>query len=351
MHTVICKIDPARAKDAAFSEAERDILRAAGEIIRGGGLVAFPTETVYGLGASALDAAAAEKIYRAKGRPSDNPLIVHLSSPDEAEKYAYVNDLYRALARRFMPGPLTLILPKKACIPDSVTGGLSTVALRVPENKIAAALIASAGMPVAAPSANLSGKPSPTRARHVIEDMDGRADMIIDGGDCAIGLESTVALVEENSVKILRPGAVTAEMLSRVAPVTMDKTVLQKPEGDLRPLSPGMKYRHYAPAAPVTMVAGAPEAVLRFFRARLEEDPRTGIIAHGSYKDQIAGKNVFYLPDDRAGEAHELFDVLRRFDGTDARRIYAVTPQKDGVGLAVYNRLIKAAGFHLVNAE
>ena len=231
------------------SGCDADVLERAGELIRCGELVAFPTETVYGLGANAYLAESARKVYAAKGRPSDNPLIVHVNDSADASLFAETNETYEKLAKRFMPGPLTVILPKKDVIPDEVTGGLRTVAVRCPSNPIARELIRRSGVPIAAPSANLSGKPSPTCAEHVMQDMDGRIAMVIDGGECEIGLESTVIAVSGNSANVLRPGAVTPDMLrSAGIAVTVDEAVTDPAKAGSAPQSPGMKYKHYAPS-------------------------------------------------------------------------------------------------------
>ena len=245
---------------------EPKIIRAA-EILKNGGLVAFPTETVYGLGGDGTNAQAAQKIYAAKGRPSDNPLIIHIASPEDAEHYAQTNPTYYRLAKAFMPGPLTVILPKKDSIPLSTTGGLDSVAVRCPAHPVAHRLIELAGLPIAAPSANLSGKPSPTCAAHVAEDLDGRVDMILDGGDCEIGLESTIVKVEGEKLTLLRPGGITYDALCMVCrDVQIAPAVTEQLAAGERPLSPGMKYRHYAPTAPLVLLQGEPEKVLAFLQ-------------------------------------------------------------------------------------
>ena len=325
-------------------------LEKAAKIIRSGGLVAFPTETVYGLGGSALDPGSAKKIYAAKGRPSDNPLIIHLYDAHEAENYAYTNEIYYKITDKFSPGPITVILPKKDCVPREVTGGLDTVAVRIPSHPTAREFIRRCGVAVAAPSANLSGSPSPTCAAHVKADLDGRIDMIIDGGQCDIGLESTIVKIKEDCAVILRPGAVTEEMLSSVVKVSRDGSLLDKPSPDLRPEAPGMKYRHYAPKADVYLVRGGDDDVISYMKDRLDEDVTTGIVCTGRGREILKGKNVRYLPDDEAGQARELFDVLRGFDETDAKKVYSITPSRTGIGFALYNRLIKASGFRSVGA-
>ena len=325
----------------------------AARVLACGGLVAFPTETVYGLGADATDADAAARIYAAKGRPSDNPLIVHIADPADADRYAVASVLYRRLAEAFMPGPLTVILPKRDCIPLSVTGGLDSVGIRCPENRIARTLIRLAGVPVAAPSANLSGRPSPTSAHHVREDLDGKIDVILDGGDCEVGLESTVVKLCGDTVTILRPGAVTPEMLREVCPyVVLDSGVTEKlPEG-VSPQAPGMKYRHYAPRARVYLLRDAGNGdfdrrAVSFLRERLKENPAVGVLCFDEYLPYLKGKNVvaFGKKQDDREHARRLFDCLRRFDVTDAPEIYAVAGATDGLGLALYNRMLKAAGY------
>ena len=330
-------------------EINDEVLARAGAIIRRGGLVVFPTETVYGLGANALDAEAAKKVYAAKGRPSDNPLITHITTPEDADKYAVTNETYRRLARAFMPGPLTVILPKRDCIPLATTGGLDSVGIRCPENKIARRLIAAAGVPIAAPSANLSGKPSPTRAEHVRYDLDGKVDMILDGGDCTVGVESTIVKVDGDRLTLLRPGGITLDMLRALFDdVSVAEAVTGKlPEG-VRPLSPGMKYRHYAPKAPVTVVTGDPAASAAFIRAHLPAG--AGVICFTEYKDLFPGRSIHDLGSahDKAEQARRVFDALREFDHETVTEIYAQCPDTAGLGLAVSNRLKKAAGFHVI---
>ncbi|MBO4422710.1 MAG: threonylcarbamoyl-AMP synthase [Clostridia bacterium] len=322
-----------------------DDIKKAAEIIKRGGLVAFPTETVYGLGGSAGDAASAQKIYAAKGRPSDNPLIIHVSKAGDAEKYAVTNELFRKLAAAFCPGPLTMILPKKDTVPYAVTGGLDTVAVRIPSHPVARAFIDACGVAIAAPSANVSGSPSPTTAEHVKADLDGKIDAVIDGGACEIGLESTIIKFTDGKAVILRPGAVTEEMLSSVVPVGRDRSMFEKPADDIHPEAPGMKYRHYAPKVPVTLLKGPRGSVVGFMKERLAEDGSCGVICPESEKKTLHGRNVSYLPDDPAAQANGLFDLLRSYDKSDAKHIYSVTPPRTGIGFALYNRLMKASGF------
>jgi L-threonylcarbamoyladenylate synthase len=327
----------------------KDSLKPAAEILRRGGLVAFPTETVYGLGGNALDPDAARRIYAAKGRPSDNPLIVHLAEPQHALRYARTGALYDRIAETLMPGPLTVILKKRDIIPDSVTGGLDSVGIRVPSHPVARELIELAGVPVAAPSANLSGKPSPTTFAHVIHDLDGKVDCIIDGGNCDFGLESTIIKPEDGVIKLLRPGAVTVEMLAVLGEtVYIDPAVTEKFDGV--PLAPGMKYRHYAPDKPLIVVEGSDEA----FYAFLSEKSRCGVICFDEDLPYVKGKNVISCGSrtDSLKQAQSLFACLRRFDRKrDIDVIYARMPSKVGIGLAVFNRLIKAAGFQVHHLE
>ena len=325
-------------------------INAAAEILRRGGLVVFPTETVYGLGGDGTNAEAAGRIYAAKGRPSDNPLIIHVAEPGDVEPYAHTCPLYYQLAKAFMPGPLTVILPKKDSIPLSTTGGLDTVAVRCPDHPVAQALIRAAGIPVAAPSANLSGKPSPTSAEHVRHDLDGRVDMILDGGSCQIGLESTIVKIDRDEsgseyLTLLRPGAITYDALSCVCPrVEIAAAVTEQLAPDARPLSPGMKYRHYAPASPLVLLDGAPEDVLSFLKQK-QSDCRCVILCYDEEMEQLSP--VGLLPvgksHDVATHAHRLFARLREADARDADVIYAHLPPKEGLGLALYNRLIRAA--------
>lgn len=320
-------------------------LKEAASIILSDGLVVFPTETVYGLGGNALLADAAKKIYSAKGRPSDNPLIIHIAEPKDAEKYAFVSDIYYDLAKEFMPGPLTVIMPKRDCIPYSVTGGLETVAVRCPSHPIAHALIMECGVPIAAPSANLSGKPSPTSAKYVLEDMNGRVDMIIDGGECEIGLESTIVSIDGDSLTLLRPGAITYDALCCVCKdVKIAPAVLNKLAENEKPLSPGMKYRHYAPSADFILLDGKAEDVLDFM---IKEQKESGCAAL-CYDEELLMLDpslsiAIGKRDDLQAQAKNLFTALREADKLGATKIYAHLPTLDGLGLALYNRMIRAA--------
>lgn len=332
---------------------DKALINKAGNIIKNGGLAAFPTETVYGLGASALDGGAVKKIYAAKGRPSDNPLIIHVCSREQIFEYTRdVSDTAKKLIDAFMPGPFTVILKKKSVIPDEVTAKMDTVAVRFPENKIACALINAAGVPIAAPSANLSGKPSPTEAKHVIHDMRGRIECIIDGGSCDVGVESTIVDASGEIPVLLRPGGVTYDMLKSVVPETViDAHVLKSVAADEQPKCPGMKYKHYAPDADVTVVEGEKDAVQKKIRELLCENRNTvtGVLTmyESAYDDAViisAGKtNREY--------AKNLFAALRKFDDLGVKVVFAEFCDRDGYGLAVKNRLYKSAGNKVIHAE
>ena len=330
--------------------AAKDRLDAAGEIIRTGGLVVFPTETVYGLGGDGTNPDAAAKIYAAKGRPSDNPLIIHIAQPADAELYAYTTQLYYALAKAFMPGPLTVIMPKRESVPASVTGGLDSVAVRCPSHPIAQALIRAAGTCIAAPSANLSGKPSPTDASHVVQDLDGKVDVIIDGGSCEIGLESTIVKIMQDErgepyLLLLRPGAITHDALCCVCPrVDIAPAVAERLAENERPLSPGMKYRHYAPTAPLILLDGDAQDVLAFLQAEQKKRPCT-ILCYDEEIDALGGGSLIPIGarHDLQTQAQRLFAALREADATGAEIIYAHLPPMHGLGLALYNRMIRAA--------
>ena len=334
------------------NETEKLIARAA-EILRGGGLVAFPTETVYGLGANGLDAAAVKKIFEAKGRPQDNPLILHVPSAqwlcrccEDVPTIAY------ELARRFWPGPLTMILRRNPIVPDATTAGLDTVAMRCPDHPVALALLREAGVPVAAPSANRSGRPSCTCAQDVREDMDGRVDGIVDGGPCAVGVESTILDLTCDPPRLLRPGGLPLEELEAVlGRVEIDRAVTAPLKAGEQPKAPGMKYRHYAPKAPVTVVAGGPEASAEEIARRLR--PGDGVICFDEFAPRFAGHTVETLgpKGDKSVQAQRLFDALRAFDSVEVGQIYAQCPDHRGLGLAIGNRLKKAAGFHIVDAD
>lgn len=329
---------------------ERSIEKA-GKIIAGGGLVAFPTETVYGLGASAFREDSVKKIYEAKGRPSDNPLIVHIADVTDIDRLtAECSEKARALIEAFMPGPFTVILKKSGAIPDTVTAGMDTVAVRYPENETAQRLIRAAGVPIAAPSANLSGKPSPTEARHVIDDMTGRIDAVIDGGSCDVGVESTIVDASGVIPVLLRPGGITYEQIKSVVPeAVIDPDILRSLDEGERPRCPGMKYKHYAPEAEVTVVEGDMAAVRRKIGELLEEnaDKVCGVLtmSENAYDSAVilcGGKtNREY--------ARNLFAMLREFDRLGVEVVFAEFEERDGYGLAVRNRLYKAAAQRVIH--
>lgn len=351
METKIIKInDTEKIRDEELMEAA--------EILRAGGLVAFPTETVYGLGANALDEQAARKIYAAKGRPSDNPLIAHISNIRELEPLvSEIPKAGRKLAEAFWPGPLTMVFPKSSIVPYGTTGGLDTVAIRMPSDPVANRLIALAGVPVAAPSANTSGRPSPTTAMHVWQDMNGKIEMIIDGGAVGIGVESTIVDVSDGAPVLLRPGAVTMEMLREVVgDVAVDPAIQGPPAEGLRPKAPGMKYRHYAPKASLTLVEGdagaVAETINRLTRKGQAEGRRVGVICTEETKDRYCA-DILRSVGIRAHEetiAHNLFAVLREFDDQQVDEIYSESFSRDHLGQAIMNRLTKAAGYHVIQA-
>ena len=342
-------------------EEDKDCLKEAGAILKGGGLVAFPTETVYGLGGDALNPASSKKIYEAKGRPSDNPLIVHIYRFEDIYKIVSDKEEHRemlanaeTLAKVFWPGPLTMILPKAEIVPEETTGGLPTVAVRYPAHKTALALIEAAGGYVAAPSANTSGKPSPTLAKHVIEDMSGRIEMIIDGGEVGIGLESTIIDLTVNPPEILRPGYVTKEMLVQVLEkVETDVTILSDKSGQA-PKAPGMKYRHYAPKGKLTIVSGERDEVIGYVNDRLSEAKKdgrkTGVICTDETKDGYLADSVKTTGSrsDELAAAKQLYRILREFDEEDVEEMYSEAFFDEGIGQAVMNRLLKAAGHQII---
>lgn len=328
----------------------------AGEIIQKGGLVAFPTETVYGLGGDGLNPDSSRKIYEAKGRPSDNPLIIHIYRMEDLEVLVKeIPENAKKLAQAFWPGPLTMILPKTDIVPKETTGGLDTVAVRMPSHKVALAFIEAAGGFVAAPSANLSGKPSPTLAKYVLEDMDGRIDMIIDGGDIEIGLESTIVDLTGEVPMILRPGFVTQEMLEDVlGEVNCDPTLLDADCKD-RPKAPGMRYRHYAPKGDMLIVEGSSDAVVKEINALVEESRKkgykTGVIATSENADKYRADviKVVGSRQESTAIAAALYRILREFDEEEVDAIYSESFVTDGIGQAIMNRLLKAAGHKYKN--
>lgn len=322
----------------------------AGALLVSGQVVGIPTETVYGLGANALDGTAVQKIFAAKGRPSDNPLIVHIA--DLAQIYSLTTEVPEAalrLAEAYWPGPLTIILPKASCIPQEVSAGLDTVGIRLPSHPIARAVIRAAGVPIAAPSANLSGRPSTTTAAHVMEDMNGKIAAVVDGGSCAVGVESTVVSLTGETPRLLRPGGISLEQLEAVlGTVEVDRAIVQPIGEDVRVSAPGMKYRHYAPHAPVTVVCGNPERSADYIAAHLTNT--CGIICFDEFSARFPAHftQTIGQSNDYAAQAQAIFDALRTFDHTEVSAIWAQCPDDSGIGLAVANRLKKAAGFHVI---
>ena len=325
----------------------------AAAILRSGGLVGIPTETVYGLGANGLDPEAVAHIFEAKGRPQDNPLILHIPSADHLERYcADIPQSAFDLARACWPGPLTMILKRRPIVPDVVTAGMDTVGMRCPSHPVCRAILQAAEVPVAAPSGNTSGRPSPTTAGHMAEDMDGKIDGIVDGGPCAVGVESTIIDLTVTPPRLLRPGGLPLEALEEVlGTVAVDKAVTGLLKDGEKPRAPGMKYRHYAPKAPVTAVTGDPAHSALVIRGLLRE--KAGVICFDEFAGYFEGHIVHRLGPftDKLAQAQRVFDALRTFDGTDVTEIFAQCPDDAGLGLAVGNRLKKAAGFHLIDGD
>ena len=330
----------------------RDVDRAAA-ILRAGGLVGIPTETVYGLGANGLDPDAVAHIFQAKGRPQDNPLILHIPSEDHLERYCTdIPDRAYALAEAYWPGPLTMILRRRPIVPDVVTAGLDTVGMRCPSHPVCRAILEAADVPVAAPSGNTSGRPSPTTAAHMWEDMDGKIDAIVDGGPGSVGVESTIVDRTETPPRLLRPGGITLEQLENVlGEVAVDPAVTRLMGAGERPRAPGMKYRHYAPRAPVTVVAGDPQKSAAYIAAHAGRED--GVICFDEFVPLFRGQEVEKLgpASDKGEQARHIFDALRAFDHTRVKAIWAQCPDPSGLGLAITNRLNKAAGFHVVQVQ
>lgn len=329
----------------------KDTSRAA-RILRSGGLVGIPTETVYGLGANGLDPLAVRSIFQAKGRPQDNPLILHIPDPSWLELYC--RDIPEAawrLARRFWPGPLTMVLRRDPAVPDEVTAGLDTVGMRCPAHELCRAVIEAAGVPVAAPSGNTSGRPSPTSVADMLEDMNGKIDAILDGGSCQVGVESTIIDMTAATPRLLRPGGVPLEELRAVlGEVELDPAILRPMEEGEKPLAPGMKYRHYAPKAPVIVVKGSPARSAAYILEHLSPTYWDGVICFDEFADWYPSHPVERLGGalDHWENARRLFHALRAMDEAGVKRIWAQSPDTAGMGLAVVNRLDKAAGFHIV---
>lgn len=332
---------------------EKDLPQAA-EIIRRGGLVGIPTETVYGLGANGLDPKAVSRIFEAKGRPQDNPLILHITDVSWLERYCKEIPLtaYK-LAEAYWPGPMTMILPRKDMVPDAVTAGLDTVGMRCPSHILCHELIRLADVPIAAPSGNTSGRPSPTTADHMREDMDGKIDAIVDGGPCSVGVESTIIDLTCTPPRLLRPGGISLEQLRAVlGQVDVDPAVTRLLGAGEKPKAPGMKYRHYAPKAPVTVVSGDPKTAAEYIAAHAA--PEDGVICFDEFMplftSRTGTKPVMDLgpAGDKEEQARHIFDALRSFDHTQVAAIWAQCPDTEGIGLAITNRLNKAAGFQII---
>ncbi|MDD3242464.1 MAG: L-threonylcarbamoyladenylate synthase [Eubacteriales bacterium] len=343
MKTILCNADEqalARAKDA----------------LTRGEVVGIPTETVYGLAANGLDAAAVCRIFQAKGRPADNPLILHVAELEQAiPLFTQVEETARRLMEAFWPGPFTIVLPAAAQVPREVRADLPTVAVRCPSHPWVHALIARCGFPLAAPSANLSGKPSPTTVQTVWDDMNGRIPLIVDGGPCSVGVESTVVAVKDGRVRLLRPGGVTVEQLAAVAgEITVDEGVLHPLSAGARPASPGMKYRHYAPNAHVVLYEGAAEAVRRAVCAAYDEadeaQKRPVVIACGA-PQRYGERRVFDAGGSAQVYAQRIFSLLRQADAQECTEVLAEMPDETGMGLAVHNRMLRAAGFQVKNVS
>lgn len=339
-------------KTVIYKDATPETIEALGSLLKHGGLVAIPTETVYGLGANGLDVAAMSRIYEAKGRPSDNPLILHV--PDIAAAVPLVKELTptaKRLMEKFWPGPLTITLPKADCVPDRATGGLPRVALRCPDHAVCRQVLAAAGVPIAAPSANISGRPSPTTAEAVYADMKGRIDAILDAGTCDIGVESTVVECGDDEVTILRPGGITEQMLLEVVSKVHYDTALSSPTAV--PKAPGMKYKHYAPDAPMITFVGTPKQVAEAIRHEADFNEAGLLISEETAQHlQVSAEDerciVFGKAGDAKALAHALYSGLLYFNGRKVPRILAEGVWEDGLGRAVMNRMLKASARHVV---
>ena len=325
----------------------------AADILRRGGLVAIPTETVYGLGADGLNPEAVDKIFAAKGRPGDNPLILHVTGPEQLPRFCHdIPDAAYLLAQRFWPGPLTMVLPANACVPRRTTGGLSTVAIRCPKTAVTREIIRLAGVPIAAPSANLSGKPSTTTARHVLDDHDGRIDAVVDGGPCAVGVESTIVDLTEARPRLLRPWGVTPEELTQVlGDLVIDPAVTAPLRQDAVVRAPGMKYRHYAPQEPVLIVSGSREKAAAYIHAHFSPGDRVLCFEEELPLYEGCDPLSYGREADVASLSAGLFAALRILDSPSVGKVFARCPVGGGVAYAVQNRLQKAAAFHIVDAE
>lgn len=351
MHTIVRKADS--------NNIDNNIIKEAAQFLREGKMVAIPTETVYGLGANALDSTAAAKIYEAKGRPSDNPLIVHVSNMRQVERLVReIPESAKKLMKEFWPGPLTIIFNKSAIVPRETTGGLDTVAIRMPDHKIVLKLIEESDIVIAAPSANISGRPSPTLASHVKDDLEGKISMIIDGGEVGIGIESTIVDVTGKIPVILRPGYITKEMLEEVVgEVAVDKAILEPMAEGVHPKAPGMKYKHYAPKADFTMYRGNMSDVIsrinELSKTYTENGCKVGIIASDETKDKYLYGNVVSIGsrDKEITISRNLYRILREFDDMEADYILGETFEDEGLGHAIMNRLLKATGYQVEDVK
>ena len=336
--------------------SNQESIQLASELLHEGQLVAFPTETVYGLGADATNAEAVLSIFKAKGRPADNPLIVHIYDIAQMDRLCAVPDEAIPLMEAFWPGPLTMLFNKYPLIPDEVTAGLSTVAVRMPSHPVAAALLRACGLPVAAPSANSSGKPSPTLASHVMEDMHGKIPLILDGGPCEVGVESTVLDLCHGTPTILRPGGITREMLESVlhAPVALAGSILRPLKADEKALSPGMRYKHYAPKATVTLVEGTDEKVISRLRSLWKQETSSGkkacVLCFSEHMELLQDCSPHDIGSRNRMEdiAHRLFQTLRQLDEEGMESVFSEVVPPEGIGLAVMNRLGRAAAFRTI---
>ena len=340
-------------KTLLLSAKEKNTPAVAAEIIKAGDLVAIPTETVYGLGADGLNEAAVAKIFEAKGRPQDNPLILHICGAEQIELFCHhIPQKAYDLAEKFWPGPLTIVLPARESVPKRTTGGLSTVAVRCPDNDVTREIIRLSGVPIAAPSANISGKPSTTTAQHVLHDHDGKIAAVVDGGPCRVGVESTIVDLTEERPRLLRPGGITPEQLMEVlGELVVDKAVTAQIDKDEVVKAPGMKYRHYAPSEPVVIVSGSREKAAEYIRTHFEAGDRVLCFEEELPLYQGCNPLSYGQEADVNTLSAGLFAALRELDDPSIHQVYARCPVGGGVAYAVQNRLKKAAAFHIVDAE
>lgn len=335
---------------------DKKVISEAAEVIKNGGTVVFPTETVYGLGANALDSKAVEKIFKAKGRPQDNPLIVHVADYNIKPYVKDIPHVAQILMEKYWPGPLTLIFNKSDKVPDTTSAGLNTIGIRMPSNKIALELIKNSDVPVAAPSANVSGRPSPTEVKHCIEDLSGRVDFILGGEKSKVGVESTIVDCTEVPLCVLRPGGITIEMLREIdEKIYIDPSIMSKPKENFKPKAPGMKYRHYAPKAPVKIIAGDLQKTIakinKIVQNSIDDNKKVGIMATDETKNQYNDGVIISLGsrNDLESIGKNLFQVLRAFDEINVDIIFSEAFNEEGIGVAIMNRLKKSAGFDIIN--